>query len=176
MIKYTLIRAHKRTLSLQVNAAGEVIARAPLYMPKFLIDHFVKTKSAWVSKRQKELKLPVPAKVAHFSESSIKVFIESQVAKYSQLMGLTPSGLRYTHVHSYWGTCAPSGLLSFNLALIYTPRDAVSYVVVHELAHLRWRGHGPRFWALVKKYYPNTPAMRKFLRSIHRSIWEFENL
>ncbi|PIW08642.1 hypothetical protein COW38_00330 [Candidatus Collierbacteria bacterium CG17_big_fil_post_rev_8_21_14_2_50_45_7] len=165
-MNYTLIRSRKLTLSLQVNAQGQLIARAPLYMPKFMVDHFVKAKSTWISKRQKELKQPVAPKVAHFSESSLQVFIQSEVAKYSALMGLTPSGLRYTHVHSYWGTCAPSRLLSFNMALIYTPKEAVSYVVVHELAHLRWRGHGLRFWALVKKYFPATPSMRKLLRHL----------
>lgn len=169
-MQYTLIRARKRTLSLQVGKDGEVIARAPYLMPKFLIDRFVEEKSSWISKRIKEMSKPVPKKVEYFSESELKQYIESEVNKYSALMGLYPSGLRFTHVHTYWGTCAPSGILSFNLALRYTPKEAVSYVVVHELAHLRWKGHGKRFWDMVEKYYPKTKEMRKLLRSIPRSL------
>lgn len=165
---YRLIRARKRTLSLQVNEAGEVIARAPYLMPKFLIDRFVSQKQAWIDKRREEMAKPAPAKVAHFTDKSLRVYIEGEIAKYSELMGLSPSGLRYTNVHSYWGTCAPTGVLSFNLALRFTPPDAVSYVVVHELAHLRWKGHGKRFWDMVNKYYPKTKGMRKLLRSIPR--------
>ncbi|MBP9669921.1 DUF45 domain-containing protein [Candidatus Woesebacteria bacterium] len=169
-MRYTLIRSRKRTLSLQVGKDGVLIARAPYLMPKFLIDRFIAQKSLWISKRIREMASPVPAKVEHFCETSLKLYIESEVAKYSKLMSLSPSGLRYTQVHTYWGTCAPSGVLSFNLALRYTPKEAVSYVVVHELAHLRWKGHGKRFWDMVEKYYPKTKAMRKLLRSIPRSL------
>ncbi len=165
---YTLIRAHKRTLSLQVNAQGQVIARAPYLMPKLLIDKFVRDKSAWIVKRLDHLKKPQPAQVEHFTESQVKSYIQKELKKHSSLMGLVPKGLRFTHVHSYWGTCAPSGVLSFNLALRFTPPEAVTYVVIHELAHLRWRGHGKRFWDMVTKYYPKTKEMRTLLRSIPR--------
>lgn len=168
MSNYTLIRARKRTLSLQVTTAGELIARAPYLMPKFLIDRFVNQKSAWVEKRRKELSKPRAPRVEHFSEDDLKKYIHAEIKVYSQQMGLRPAGLRFTHVNSYWGTCAPSGILSFNLALRFTPASAVSYVVVHELSHLRWKGHGKRFWALVEKYYPKTKSMRKLLRSIPR--------
>lgn len=169
-MQYTLIRARKRSLSLQVIPSGELVARAPLFMPKFLIDRFIEQKSSWVAKRLKELQKPISPKTEYFSEEELKVYIQAEVSKYSQIMKLHPSGLRYTHVHSYWGTCAASGIISFNLALRYTPKEAVSYVVVHELAHLRWRGHGLRFWAMVEKYYPRTKEMRKLLRSIPRSL------
>ena len=169
-MQYTLIRARKRTLSLQVNGSGELIARAPLFMPKFLIDKFVREKSSWVEKRIREMTKPVEPKVEHFTESNLKQFIETEVKKYSQQMKLYPKGLRFTHVRTYWGTCAPSGLLSFNLALCFTPRACVSYVVVHELSHLRWKGHGKRFWDLVNKHYPETKEMRSILRKIPRSL------
>lgn len=149
---------------------GEVIARAPLYMPKFLIDRFVNEKSAWVEKRILEMSKPKLAKVEHFTESSLKIFIEQEIEVYSKKMGLYPSGIRYTNVRSYWGTCGPTGLLSFNMALCYTPAGAVSYVVVHELTHLKWRGHGKRFWDMVAKHYPETKEMRTILRKIPRSL------
>ncbi len=168
-MSYTLIRARKRTLSLQVSSAGIIIARAPYLMPKFLIDRFVDQKSAWIAKRLKELRKPRAPRVEHFSEIAVQKYIRDQVKIYSQQMGLSPSGLRFTHVNSYWGTCAPSGILSFNLALRFTSRDAVTYIVVHELAHLRWKGHGKRFWDMVQKYYPQTTEMRRLLRKISRT-------
>ena len=166
---YTLIRARKRTLSLQVSKAGEIIARAPYLMPKFLIDRFVNEKSKWVEKRLKEMQKAVAPKIEHFTEDELKNFIHEELAKYSKLMGLKHAGVRFTKVHTYWGTCAPSGVLSFNLSLRYTPPDAVSYVVVHELSHLKWRGHGIRFWAMVEKHFPKFKEMRKLLRIISRS-------
>lgn len=169
-MEYTLIRSRKRSLSLQVNGAGELIARAPLFMPKFMIDRFVKEKSSWVDKRRSDIQKPISPKVEYFTEEELKIYIKKEVAVYSRKMGLSPSGLRYTRVTSYWGTCAPSGLLSFNLSLCFTPPGAVTYVVVHELAHLRWKGHGKRFWDMVQKYYPETKEMRSVLRKIPRLI------
>jgi hypothetical protein len=169
-VQYTLIRAHKRSLSLQVNGAGELIARAPMFMPKFFIDRFVKEKSSWIEKRLKEMAKPIEPKIEHFTVEGLKIFIQQEVKIYSERMGLKHSGLRYTNVHTYWGTCAPSGLLSFNLALCFTPKECVSYVVVHELAHLRWKGHGKRFWAMVEKYYTKTKEARAILRKIPRSL------
>ena len=174
-MKYTLIRARKRTLSLQINRAGELVARAPLFMPKFLIDRFIDQKSGWVQKRLAEIKKPQPPKVEHFSEAELKTYIKSQIRVYSSKMDLKHSGLRFTNVNSYWGTCAPTGVLSFNLALRYAPKEAVTYVVVHELAHLRWRGHGKRFWELVRKTYPQTNEMRAILRQIGRGNLTREN-
>jgi predicted metal-dependent hydrolase len=169
-MQYTLIRARKRTLSLQVGKDGEVIARAPYLMPKFFIDRFVEEKSGWINKRIAEMKKVSPPKHEYFSIQELKTYIEKEVEKYAEIMQLFPTGLRFTQVNSYWGTCAPSGILSFNLSLRYTPKDAVSYVVVHELAHIRWKGHGKRFWDMVEKYYPRTKEMRKLLRQIPRSL------
>jgi predicted metal-dependent hydrolase len=165
-MKYKLIRAHKRTLSLQVNRQGELIVRAPYLMPVFFIDRFINQKSSWVQKRLADLKRPQAPKVEHFTEAKLKFYISKQLEVYGSLMGLKHSGLRFTKVNSYWGTCAPTGVLSFNLALRYAPGEAVTYVVVHELAHLRYRGHGKRFWDLVRKTYPPTNEMRVLLRQI----------
>lgn len=170
MPTYTLIRARKRTLSLQVNGSGELIARAPMLMPKFFIDRFIKEKSAWVEKRRKDLLAPKARKRRYFSEENLKKLITSQIKKYSKIMELSPSGLRFTTVKSYWGTCAPSDLLTFNLNLCYVPDVAVKYVVVHELTHLKWRGHGKRFWNMVEKYYPATKEARSILRKVPRSL------
>lgn len=167
-MSYTLVRSRRRTLSLQVNQAGEVVARAPLFYPKFLIDSFVETKSRWISKRRAELSRPTAARTEYFSAEQLREFVHQQVAHFGPLMRLTPHSLRFTQVQSYWGTCSPAGVLSFNLALRFTPPEAVTYVVVHELAHLRYRGHGMRFWKLVNTTYPPASTMRSVLRKIGR--------
>ena len=169
-MQYNLYRYSKRSLYSQVTTSGELVAGASLFMLKYLIDRFIEQNSTCVSKRLIELQKPISPKTEYFSEEELKTYIQSEVSRYSQIMKLHPSGIRYTHVHSYWGTCAASGMISFNMALRYTTKDAVSYVVVHELTHLRRRGHGPRFWAMVEKYYPRTKEMRKLLRKIPRSL------
>jgi predicted metal-dependent hydrolase len=60
--------------------------------------------------------------------------------------------------------------LSFNWRLLLAPPFALDAVVVHELAHLRIRGHGPRFWALVRQHAPRTDEARAWLRAHHAEL------
>ena len=64
-----------------------------------------------------------------------------------------------------WGTCSPGNDITVSLRLLFMPSDLLEYVMVHELAHTRVRGHGKRFWALVSKVIPEYAQRRKLLRS-----------
>ena len=51
---------------------------------------------------------------------------------------------------SRWGSCQPAtGRICINVRLALYPPECLEYVVVHELCHLRERGHGPAFQALM---------------------------
>lgn len=165
---YTLIRSLRSTVSLQVKRGGEVVVRAPHLYPKYLIDRFVESKSKWLEKRLKEQAKTKITPTPFCTEYELKDLIQKHIAHYSSLMTLTPRSLRFTRVRTYWGSCSPTGVISFNLKLVETGPDAVEYVVVHELAHLRWHGHGIRFWDLVKKYYPQVDKIKKELRHFPR--------
>lgn len=53
-----------------------------------------------------------------------------------------------------WGSCSPTGQIILNPHLVKAPRECIEYVIIHELAHLEHRGHGPEFWKLVEKHVP----------------------
>ena len=44
------------------------------------------------------------------------------------------------------------------------PEEAIDYVVVHELCHLRYMNHGPNFHALLSSVLPDYRERRKRLR------------
>jgi len=51
---------------------------------------------------------------------------------------------------SRWGSCGADGQLNFSWRLVLAPEFVLDYVVAHEVAHLRHRNHGPKFWALTQ--------------------------
>lgn len=62
-----------------------------------------------------------------------------------------------------WGSCTPADrTIRLSTRLRGMPRWVTDYVILHELAHLIERGHGPRFWALLESY-PRTERARGFL-------------
>jgi len=70
-----------------------------------------------------------------------------------------------------WGSCSTDGTISLNFRLLFMPREVLDYVIVHELAHTRYKSHGKRFWGLVGKAYPEYEGHKKWLRDNGWSVF-----
>ena len=71
---------------------------------------------------------------------------------------------------SRWGSCGADGAISLNFKLLFMPEGILDYVIVHELAHTRYRSHGPRFWSLVGKVLPDHRERRRWLKENGPSV------
>jgi predicted metal-dependent hydrolase len=90
--------------------------------------------------------------------------LEQSVARRSVEMGLQANRITVRDQRSRWGSASRKGTLSFSWRLVLSPPEILDYVVVHELAHLRWGGHGVRFWGLVRRHAPAADHCRRWLR------------
>jgi hypothetical protein len=63
-----------------------------------------------------------------------------------------------------WGSCSPTGTLSFNWRLLLAPEPVLDYVVWHEVCHLEVLDHSPRFWALLQDRCPDYRQHVRWLR------------
>ena len=63
-----------------------------------------------------------------------------------------------------WGSCDHRGVIRLNWRVMQTPMRLVDYVVVHELVHLRHRGHGRDYWQAVGRVMPDYERRREELR------------
>ena len=74
---------------------------------------------------------------------------------------------------SRWGSCSRGGALSFSWRLILAPDAVFTYVVAHEVAHLRHMNHGPAFWRTVEMLMPDgaeaARSAREWLR-VHGAV------
>lgn len=84
-------------------------------------------------------------------------------AKAAQL-GRKAGRITLRDTSSRWGSCAASGDLSFSWRLVLTPESVLDYVVAHEVAHLAYRSHGPRFWRTVARLTADADGARAWLR------------
>ena len=75
--------------------------------------------------------------------------------------------IRYvTNQTKRFGSCTPStGTIRLSHRLATMPAWVLTYVLMHELAHLEEANHGPNFWALVNQY-PLTERARGYLMAI----------
>jgi predicted metal-dependent hydrolase len=89
--------------------------------------------------------------------------VAAAVAEHAAAMGVVPAGITLRDPRTRWGSAARSGRLSFSWRLILAPPEALETVVIHELAHLRVFGHGPRFWSLVERHRADHRLWRRWL-------------
>ncbi len=64
---------------------------------------------------------------------------------------------------SRWGSYRPDGVISLSFNLMFVPKRCLEYVVVHELAHTKVRGHTQKFWSIVGSVIPDYKERRKLL-------------
>lgn len=67
------------------------------------------------------------------------------------------------HNSSNWGSCSARGNINLNLNLVRLPEPVCDYVLLHELAHLRYPDHGPGFHALLEKLCSDNMKRLAFL-------------
>jgi predicted metal-dependent hydrolase len=72
--------------------------------------------------------------------------------------------LRIRRMKTRWGSWSSTGRITLNLLLMTAPVECIDYVVVHELCHFKFKGHGPRFWNAVGRFMPDYKERRKRLK------------
>ena len=94
----------------------------------------------------------------------LKTEIEHLLPLWVEKTGLRPDGYSVRNMKSRWGSCnTKTGHITLNLQLVKYPLPCLEYVILHELAHLKVRGHGADFKALLDAYMPNWREQRKRL-------------
>jgi predicted metal-dependent hydrolase len=91
--------------------------------------------------------------------------IDRAIAVHAPALGVTIRELALRDPRTRWGSASKTGRLMFSWRLVLAPPASLETVVVHELAHLRVFGHGPKFWKLVAAHRPSHLADRAWLRT-----------
>jgi predicted metal-dependent hydrolase len=91
--------------------------------------------------------------------------LQRDLDRHAPALGVTVAAVSVRDPRTRWGSASRKGRLSFSWRLVLAPPEALETVVVHELAHLRIFGHGPRFWDLVATRRPDHAVWRRWLRT-----------
>ncbi len=170
MIEYRLVRSKRKSLAIEVKPSLEVVVRAPLFVTDAQIKGFVDSRREWLEKaiervrERRESCTPLTDKEISELKKAAREYIPKRLSEYSAIMNLKPSGVKITSARTRFGSCSGKNSLCFSYLLMQKPKEAVDYVIVHELAHIKHKNHGKRFYALVEKYMPDYRERNKLLR------------
>ncbi len=141
---YELIRSRRKTLALEVTTDGRVVVRAPNRLAKDRIDAFVAAHAAWIEKhltlqRERAARRPPAPTGAEIQalKARARAELPEKIARWSERMGVVPTGFRVTEARKRYGSCSGKNSLCFSCFLMNCPEEAVELVVVHELCHIR---------------------------------------
>ena len=169
-MEYTLIRSRRKTLAIEVTREGKVVVRAPLRCPMEYIEGYLAEKAGWIEKsvaaqlaKMAAHPEPTPEREGELRALAASI-LPGLVEKYSGIMGLEPKGLTVTGARTRFGSCSGKNRLSFSFRLMDYPTEAVEYVVVHELAHIKHKNHGADFYRLVASVLPDWQERRQMLK------------
>ena len=167
---YRIIRSRRRTMALEITRDAEVLVRAPLRVSEASIRRFVESHRAWIethlARRQAHLAAHPPLTEAELAalRSRAKADLPERTALWARRMGVEPAGVKITAARTRFGSCSAKNSICFSLYLMQYPPEAIDYVVVHELAHIRHRNHGPAFYAEVARWLPDYRKRQALLR------------
>lgn len=131
----------------------------------------------YTSTRVKKLSQKRQQLLCQALEEKLAAYIEMRLAYYCQLMTeALPTKLTFGAYKRKWGSCNSRRELTFSLNLIGAPTHVIDYVIVHELAHLKYLNHSAAFWSRVGKFYPDYKSASAWLKQNGASLqWEFDN-
>jgi predicted metal-dependent hydrolase len=106
----------------------------------------------------------LPRRVGDFLKREARRECAERARRFARRIGRPVSLVSIRDPKSRWGSCSHKGQLSFSWRLILAPEWVLDYVIAHEVAHLVEMNHGPRFWRLVERLYPDSVRPRDWLR------------
>jgi predicted metal-dependent hydrolase len=169
-ITYYVKRSRRKTVGLEVTKDLQVIVRAPLKMSNREIERLVEKHTDWILKSLSRLR---NASIARYepTEEEIedlikraKEMLPQKVQYYGFLMGCMPGRITITSARTRFGSCSVQNNICFSWRLMLYPEEAIDYVVVHELAHIKYKNHGMEFYKLIESILPDYKKRKALLK------------
>ena len=155
------IAKNNKRVKISVNLEDEVLLFGELYSIDAQEATLLRQKLQRLKSSQEEKILKV---YDAFYKEIAKEYLTQELQKYTKIMNLSFKELKIRKMKRRWGSCSSRRVITFNSELMKLERELISYVVVHELAHLVHMNHSKDFHALVDYYLPNSKAIRKRLK------------
>ncbi|WQW70148.1 M48 family metallopeptidase [Helicobacter pylori] len=187
-IPITIQKSEKiKTLSLNITPSLEVILKMPNSCSQDRASAFLKEQEAWLKKtflsmQEKHSLLHANLekyknKILVFDEVKnandytltdlkkiLKTYLEQKLPLIAQKMQTSYTHFSIRNNAKVLGSCSYHNRLSFALLLVCAPKEAIDYVIIHELAHTIHKNHSQNFWRCVKIFCPNYRALREHLK------------
>ena len=163
IIQYTVIKSKRRkTSEIRVDEKGVEI-RTPFYKKDSDVQKIIHDQKHWIYKKQLLFKDRKKKRKRVYKTKLKDTYLEKRTQKLASKIGLTPSKIVVKPLKNRWGSLTEKGVITLNSNLLKAPKDVIDYIIIHELCHLKIKGHSQNFWNFVAKFEPNYPEKKNWL-------------
>ncbi|RKV08760.1 M48 family metallopeptidase [Helicobacter pylori] len=187
-IPITIQKSKKiKTLSLNITPSLEVILKMPDSCSQARANAFLKEQESWLKKTLSAMqekhsllhanlekyknKILVFDEVKNANDYTLtelkkilKTYLEQKLPLIAQKMQTSYTGFNIRNNAKVLGSCSYHNRLSFALLLVCAQKEAIDYVIIHELAHTIHKNHSQNFWRCVESFCPNYRTLREHLK------------
>ncbi|WQX88892.1 M48 family metallopeptidase [Helicobacter pylori] len=187
-IPITIQKSKKiKTLSLNITPSLEVILKMPDSCSQARANAFLKEQESWLKKTLSAMqekhsllhanlekyknKILVFDEVKNANDYTLtelkkilKTYLEQKLPLIAQKMQTSYTGFNIRNNAKVLGSCSYHNRLSFALLLVCAQKEAIDYVIIHELAHTIHKNHSKNFWRCVQIFCPNYQTLRNHLK------------
>ncbi len=109
--------------------------------------------------------------VEEYLKSRLLPLVTRLVQIFARVMEVTPLAVSLSGAKTKWGSCSYTNRLKFSWHLCFCPLEVITYVVVHELSHIKYKSHNKQFWQQVEEVLPSYREQEDWLKA-HRRIMD----
>ena len=110
-------------------------------------------------------------RVMDWLKAQARIDLNERVLVHTARVGVRPRRITLRDQTSRWGSCSSQGSISLSWRLILAPPDVYTYVVAHEVAHLKYLDHSPAFWAVVDDLVTVRLAAQAWLKEFGAGLY-----
>ena len=101
--------------------------------------------------------------IAKRSETEFKELVHALVEGASKGLGVQLHEIYFRKMKTKWASCSSKGNLTINRLMRYLPDYLISYIIFHEMVHLKEKRHNGKFWDIISKKFKNYQELEKDL-------------
>ena len=112
-------------------------------------------------------------RLADWLKAEAKRTLAPLVREKAARLGVAVGRIVVRDTRTLWGSCSANGDVSLCWRLVLAPPAVADYVCAHEVAHMKIRGHGARFWRLVEELAEDMNGARRWLAREGESLQRY---
>lgn len=153
-----IIRMKRKTISVAADENGNLTVKIPFYVSDKAVEDFLDKhkraieKMSEAAKRRKE-------RLSSFSNSELlrraEEILPSRYEYFSHITGLSAASVKVTSAKTRYGSCSSKGRICFSKYLFSFSEEIIDYVILHEIAHLKFMNHSAEFYGFIERYMPD---------------------